>query len=74
MKYHNSPDPFSVLVVVSIISIFIVIPIGSYLSAVSLQKAINTECKGNYSVLDVALNGEQLVKLCQIQNQTLTIK
>lgn len=53
---------------------FISIPISGYFKTVSLQKALNQECNSNYTLLDVALNGDEITKLCQIKNQTLTIK
>lgn len=50
------------------------IPIISYYSAVSLQKSLNSECGTNYSVLDVALNGDRLTELCRIKNQQIAVK
>lgn len=53
---------------------FVSVPVTGYFKAVSLQQILNTECKGNYSFVDVAFNGNELVKVCQINNQTVTIK
>lgn len=53
---------------------FLSVPVSGYFRAVSLQQILNTECKGNYSLMDVALNSDALVKVCQINNQTVTIK
>ncbi len=41
---------------------------------ITTQQAINQECKSNYNFLQVALAGDNLSRLCQIKNQTVTIK
>ena len=38
------------------------------------QKALNEQCGTNYSVMQVALAGDNLSRLCQIKNQVVTLK
>jgi hypothetical protein len=38
------------------------------------QQALNQECNSNYSFIQVALAGNNLSRICQIKNQTITIK
>ena len=38
------------------------------------QQALNEQCGTNYSLIQVALAGDNLSRLCQIKNQTVTIK
>lgn len=69
------PIDFSILALVLFTIVgFVSVPVTGYFRAVSLQQILNTECKGNYSFVDVALNGNELVKVCRINNQTITIK
>jgi hypothetical protein len=41
---------------------------------ITTQQALNQECKTNYNFIQVALSGDNLARLCQIKNQTITIK
>jgi hypothetical protein len=75
--FKHSPDPFESfagLVFVLVILVFISMPISGYFKIVSLQKILNRECNGDYSLVDVALNGDSLLQTCRIKNQTITIK
>jgi hypothetical protein len=56
------------------IIVVLVIPVTGYFSAVNLQKTLNEQCGANYSLLDVSLNGDQLLELCRVKNQQITIK
>jgi hypothetical protein len=38
------------------------------------QKALNEQCGTNYSLMQVALAGDNLSRLCQIKNQVVTVK
>ena len=38
------------------------------------QKALNEKCGTNYSLMQVALAGDNLSRLCQIKNQVVTVK
>lgn len=42
--------------------------------AVTVQQALNTQCGTHYNLIQVATAGDNLQKLCQIQNQQITIK
>lgn len=42
--------------------------------AVIVQQALNTQCGTHYNLMQVSLAGDNLQKLCQIQNQQITIK
>lgn len=67
-------DLFQALVVVGVVAIFIAAPIVGAGRVIVTQQAINQECKTNYSVIQVALAGSDLSRICQIKNQTITIK
>ena len=41
---------------------------------VTVQQALNTQCGTHYNLIQVATAGDNLQKLCQIQNQQITIK
>jgi hypothetical protein len=57
-----------------VVLVFVSIPVTGYFSAVNLQKTLNEQCGTNYSLLDVSLNGDQLLELCRVKNQQITIK
>jgi hypothetical protein len=57
--------------------VFAVITIGPttfIIKTTTTQQALNQECKTNYSFLQVAVAGDNLSRLCQIKQQTITIK
>ena len=70
----NSPDLFEVIVIVIIILIVVGAPIVGIGRVITTQQALNQECKTNYNLLQVALSGDNLARLCQIKNQTVTVK
>lgn len=49
-------------------------PFIGFVRTQTTQKALNEQCGTNYSFLQVALAGDNLSRLCQIKNQTVTIK
>jgi hypothetical protein len=55
---------------------FIIIsgPIAEVIKVSTTQKALNKQCGTNYNFIQVALAGNNLSRLCQIKNQTVTIK
>ena len=53
---------------------FVAAPVVGVGKVIATQQALNQECKTNYSFLQVALAGDNLARLCQIKNQTVTIK
>ena len=67
-------DLFQVLVVVGVVAIFIAAPIVGAGRVIVTQQVLNQECGSNYSFLQVALAGNNLSRICQIKNQTITIK
>ena len=53
---------------------FVAVPLTGVGKVIATQQALNQECKTNYNFLQVALAGDNLARLCQIKNQTVTIK
>ena len=73
MKFNNGDWIFPVWFAM----ILIVITIGPttfIIKTTTTQQALNQECKTSYSVLQVAVAGDNLSRLCQIKQQTITIK
>lgn len=58
----------------TVVLVFVSIPVSGYFRATSLQKALNTECGTNYSLMEVSINGENLLELCRIKQQQVTLK
>ncbi len=67
-------DTFFNTILFLIIVTFVSIPISGVYQSLTLQKTINQECNTNYSLIEVALNGDNLIQLCKVKNQTVTIK
>ena len=55
-------------------SVFISVPFQIFYGTVTTQKAINKQCKTDYTFKEVLLASEDLLKLCQTKQQTITIK
>lgn len=74
---RNSFDLFD-FVHVFFIGIFILAFVSASIvgigRVITTQQALNQECKTNYNFLQVALSGDNLARLCQIKNQTVTVK
>ena len=69
------PSDYIVIFIFSIVIIgFISAPVIGITRVITTQQAINQECKTNYNFIQVALAGDNLSRLCQIKNQTVTIK
>jgi len=49
-------------------------PIVGVSRVIVTQQALNQECGSNYTFLQIALAGNNLSRICQIKNQTITIK
>ena len=64
--------PIFIIFVVALM--FVAAPVVGVGKVIATQKALNQECKTNYNFLQVALAGDNLARLCQIKNQTVTIK
>jgi hypothetical protein len=43
-------------------------------NVITTQQALNEQCGTNYNFFQVATAGDNLSRLCQIKNQTVTIK
>jgi len=57
--------------------VFTMVTIGPttfIIKTTTTQQALNQECKTKYSFLEVAVAGDNLSRLCQIKQQTITIK
>jgi hypothetical protein len=55
--------------------LFFSVAIGVNLFGVRItQQALNEQCGTDYSLIQVALAGDNLSRLCQIKNQTVTVK
>jgi len=67
-------DLFQTLVLVGVVAIFVSAPIVGAGQVIVTQQVINQECGSNYSFMQVALAGNNLSRICQIKNQTITIK
>ena len=74
MKQIDPFDYFFVFVFVIAVLVFISAPIAGIGRVITTQQALNQECKTNYTLLQVALSGDNLARLCQIKNQQITIK
>lgn len=71
---NSSIDLIFIIVPILIGLTFVIIPVSGFYRATTLQKTINQECNTNYSLIEVALNGNDLIKLCKVKNQTVIIK
>ena len=67
-------DLFQTLIFVGFVAFFLAAPIVGASRVIVTQQAINQECGSNYSFLQIALAGDNLSRICQIKNQTITIK
>lgn len=66
-------DPTQILTIVVCV-ILLVASIVDVSRVIVTQQALNQECNSNYSFIQVALAGNNLSRICQIKNQTITIK
>lgn len=78
MDRKSSPIDPADYITIFIILVFVLMFVGAPLVGISrvitTQQALNQECKTNYNFIQVALSGDNLARLCQIKNQTVTIK
>ena len=63
-----------IFVFVFFLTVLVGVPLVGIGRVITTQQALNRECKTNYNLLQVALSGDNLSRLCQIKNQTVTIK
>jgi hypothetical protein len=76
MKRNNFDlmDAWIVLVAGGAVLILLAAPITGVVRVMTTQQALNEQCGTNYSFFQVATAGDNLSRLCQIKNQTVTIK
>jgi hypothetical protein len=67
-------DPTQIVTIVGCIVIVLVASIVDASRVIVTQQALNQECGSNYSFIQVALAGNNLSRICQNKNQTITIK
>lgn len=70
----KNPDPWLIFIPAFAV-LFFGVAIGVNLFGVRItQQALNEQCGTDYSLVQVALAGENLSRLCQIKNQVVTVK
>jgi hypothetical protein len=78
MKITKTPSAgytiFELMTVIVFIGIIISIPVNSIIGTMSRQRIVNEQCDSNYSFIDIAFNGDSIERLCQVKQQTITIK
>ena len=76
MKFNNFDfmGTWMVLVFGGVILLFLATPITGVMKVMTTQQALNEQCGTNYNFFQVATAGDNLSRLCQIKNQTVTIK
>lgn len=75
MKFDFNFDSDKVIATLYVVVIAIILfggPAVFIAKTITTQQAINQECKTNYSVFQVALAGDNLSRICQLKNQTLS--
>ena len=65
---------FFAFMLLAIIAAFISVPFQAFYNTKTTQKAINQQCKTNYTFNEVLFASEDLLKLCQTKQQTITVK
>lgn len=71
---RNTFDFSDILILIAIVVMLIGAPTIGVLRVMTTQQALNEQCGTNYNFIQVALSGDNLSRLCQIKNQTVTIK
>ena len=81
MNYNNRFDfedfllnSFLVFTMLMVPVAFISLPFKLFYSTLATQKAINKQCKTDYTFGEVLFASDDLLKLCQTKQQTITIK
>lgn len=71
MKSNSNFDTDKIIFIFYAVIILLVIVGGPAVfisKTVTTQQALNQECKTNYSLLQVALAGDNLSRICQLKN------
>lgn len=66
-------DPIDIMFCLAFVLILFGL-IGGFINVQTTQKALNEQCNTHYTFMQVAFAGDNLSRLCQIKNQTVTIK
>lgn len=74
MKNSDPVDYFVLFVFIFASLLFISTPVILVGKVITTQQTLNQECGSKYTLLQVALAGDNLARLCQIKNQQITIK
>jgi len=76
MKRNNFDffDAWTVLIVGTAVLILFAAPITGVVKVITTKQALNEQCGTHYNFFQVATAGDNLSRLCQIKNQTVTIK
>lgn len=79
LKCESFTKSFTLLLLIGFIllvvsSVFISVPFQVFYNTQATQKAINQQCKTNYTFNEVLFASENLLKLCQTKQQTIVIK
>jgi len=70
----NRFDLSDILILIAIVVMLIGAPTIGVLRVMTTQQALNQQCGTHYNFIQVALSGDNLSRLCQIKNQTITVK
>ena len=74
MKNFDIWEFFPSVMIFGVFLLLVSAPIVGVSRVIVTQQALNQECGSNYTFLQVALAGNNLSRICQIKNQTITIK
>jgi hypothetical protein len=76
MKRNNFDffDAWTILIVGGVVLVLFAAPITGVMKVITTQQVLNEQCGTNYNFFQVATAGDNLSRLCQIKNQTVTIK
>ena len=74
MNRFDSDVWFCAMGITVVLTVLFSSPIYFVIKTVATQQALNKECKTSYNFIQVATAGDNLSRLCQIKQQTITIK
>ena len=76
MKHNNFDfmDAWIAVIAAGAVLVIIAAPITGVMKVITTQQALNEQCGTHYNFFQVATAGDNLSRLCQIKNQTVTIK
>jgi hypothetical protein len=71
---RNNFDFMDAWIAVIAVLVLLAAPITGVMQVLTTQKALNEQCGTHYNFFQVATAGDNLSRLCQIKNQTVTVK